>query len=139
MLKGDNPYRIVLADDHEIFRHNIKRMIEENSDLHVVGEASDGNELLALLNNMTPQMVILDISMPNLNGIEATNKIKMKYPDIDILILTIHKEKEYLERALSAGAEGYLLKDNVNAELFKAIETIRNRRVYIPGIFSENE
>jgi len=122
-------YGIVLADDHVLIRQGLGGIIKGVDDLEVIGEAGDGFELLALLKSLTPQMVILDISMPNLRGIEAILAIKMKYPEVKILLLTMHKE--YLQQALSAGADGYLLKEDADRDLFSAIENIRQGRVYI--------
>lgn len=130
------PYRIIIADDHMMFRQGIKRIIEETRDLAVVGEVNDGLELLKLLKTMTPDMVILDISMPNLRGIEATHEIKNTQPSIKVLILTMHKDKEHLFHAISAGAEGYLLKEDADTELFSAIKTIRLGGVYISPLLS---
>ena len=96
------PYQIVLADDHLMLRHGIRRIIEEAEDLVVVGEASDGLELLDLLKKSTPDMVILDLSMPKLRGLEAATEIKTTYPKVKVLILTMHNNKEYLIQALSA-------------------------------------
>jgi DNA-binding NarL/FixJ family response regulator len=123
------PYPIVLADDHALIRQGLRRLIQGVDDLEVTGEAGDGIELLSLLSAMTPRMVILDISMPNLRGIEAVHAIKSKHPDVKILILTMHKE--YLHQALSAGADGYLLKEDADRDLFSAIENIRHGRVYV--------
>jgi two-component system, NarL family, response regulator NreC len=125
------PYRIVLADDHKMFRLGVKKIIDDTKVLEVVGEVGDGLQLLKLLKKTFPQMVILDISMPNLRGIEAAREVKMVNPDIKILILTMHKNKEYLYHSLSAGAEGYLLKEDTDTELFSAIETIRQGGTYI--------
>ena len=130
------PYQIVLADDHVLLRQGLKRLIEEMGDLDVVGEASDGLELLNLLKKITPHMVILDISMPNLGGIEAARVIKMTYPKIKILFLSMHKSQEYLHYAIAAGAEGYLVKEDADTELFSAIETIRQDRIFISPLFS---
>lgn len=127
----ENPYRIIIADDHVILRDGIKRIIEESPGLKVVGEASDGLELLGLLNRITADLVILDISMPNLRGIEATREIKKIHSPIKILILTMHKKKEYIYSALAAGADGYLLKESTGDELFNAIETIRGGETYV--------
>ena len=131
-------YRILLADDHEVLRQILKRMLAERGDLEVVGEAADGLELLNLLKigKLTPHMVIVDITMPNLGGIETTRRIKMTYPEVKVLILTIHKEQEYLDQAVSAGAEGYLLKEDANTELFSAIETIRRGEIYVSPLLS---
>ena len=105
--------------------------------LEVVGEAGDGLELLDLLNRSNPDMIILDISMPRLRGIEAIHEIRAIRKDVSILILTMHKDKEYLYLALSAGAKGYLLKEDADKELFSAIERIRQGRTYASPYFSE--
>jgi len=131
------PYRIVLADDHVIFRRGIKGLIAQKSDLKVVAEASDGLELLNLLQRgLKTDMVILDISMPNLRGIEATHEIKSICPDVRILILTMHKTKEYLYHCISAGAQGYMLKEDSDVELFNAIDTIRKGEMFVSKLLT---
>jgi DNA-binding NarL/FixJ family response regulator len=127
-------YRIVLADDHNLFRDGIKRIVEGIPDVQVVGEVGDGLELLGLLEKSVPDLIILDLSMPNLQGIEATQKIKNLYPDVKILILTMHKSKEHLHSALLAGADGYMLKDNSYADLISAIEVLRADNTYISNL-----
>ena len=131
-----SPYRIVLADDHVMFRQGIKNILERAEDLKVVGEAGDGLELLELLKKTTQDMVILDISMPKLRGLEATREIKVISPRVKVLILTMHKNKEYVYYAISAGAEGYLLKEDADMELFAAIEKIRQGGHYISPLLS---
>jgi DNA-binding NarL/FixJ family response regulator len=131
-----SPYRIVVADDHIILRQGIKKIIDEYGDLKVIGEAGDGLELLDLLKRCTPDMVILDISMPNLRGIEAAREIKNVHRSMKILILTMHKKKEYVYYALSAGVEGYLLKEDTESELFSAIEAIRSGKTYVSASFA---
>ncbi len=131
------PYRIALADDHVLVRQGLRRILEGMADLEVIGEANDGLELLNLLNQVTPHMVILDIFMPNLRGIEAIHEIKKIHPDVKVLILTMHKDKEYLYLSLSAGAKGYLLKEDADKELFSAIEKVRQGKTYISPYFSE--
>lgn len=131
-------YHIVLADDHALVRQGLKRTLEENVGLEVVGEAGDGLELLDLLKKLTPHMVILDISMPKLRGIEAIREIKMEHPGVKVLMLTMHKEKEYLHQAMSAGADGYFLKKDVDTELFSAIEKIRQGEIYVSHSLSQD-
>ena len=131
-------YRLVLADDHLMFRQGIKKILEENGDIEVVGEATDGLELLNLLKKVTPNVVVLDISMPNIRGIEATREIKSAYPDVKILILTMHKRREYLYHCLSAGAEGYLLKEDADTELYAAVKKVQEGGVYISPILSKD-
>jgi DNA-binding NarL/FixJ family response regulator len=137
MIKG--PYRIVLADDHAMFRHGLKSVLTKEDDLDVIGEAGDGLELLTLLTSakLAPHMAIIDISMPNLGGLEATSKIKGAYPDMKVLILSMHREKEYVQKALSVGADGYLLKQDSSAELFTAIEKIRQGGVYFSPLLCD--
>ena len=127
-------YRIVLADDHYLIREGLRSILEERADLHVVGEASDGLELLLLLDRLKPHLVILDISMPRLGGIETARQLKMKYPGMKILMLTMHQEREYLYEAISAGVEGYLLKDDAEKELLPAIETLRRGEGFLSPI-----
>jgi DNA-binding NarL/FixJ family response regulator len=130
-------YSIILADDHVLVRQGLRRILEGMDDLEVVGEANDGLELLQLLKHITPQMVILDIFMPNLRGIEAITEIKAMQPDVKILILTMHRDKEYLYLALSAGAKGYLLKEDAARDLFSAIAEVRRGKTYISPYFSD--
>ena len=130
-------YKIILADDHALIREGLKKILEGKADYKVIGEARDGLELLALLKKLTPDLIILDISMPNLRGLEAICEIKTVHPTVKILVLTVHKEQEYLFRAISSGANGYLLKEDANGELFSAIEAIRREEIYLSSIFSK--
>ncbi len=132
------PYHITLADDHVLLRQGLRRIIEESPDLKIVGEVGDGVELLQLLNSITPDMVVLDISMPNLGGLEAVGKIKALHPKVKVLMLTMHRDKEYLYQALSSGADGYILKDDADTELFCAINKIREGSSYVsPSLSTE--
>ncbi|MGA9755341.1 MAG: response regulator transcription factor [Desulfobaccales bacterium] len=132
----ESPFKILLADDHVMFRRGVRSIIQGITDVEVVGEASDGLELLRLLHEVTPNLVILDISMPNLRGLEATREIKMVNPGVKVLILTMHKDREYLYHALTAGAEGYLLKEDADGELIAAIETLRKGGTFISPLLS---
>ena len=120
-----------------LVRQGLKRILGGTRDLEVVGEAGDGLELLDLLNHSNPDMVILDVSMPKLRGIEAIHEIKTMRPEVSILMLTMHKDKEYLYLALSAGAKGYLLKEDADRDLFSAIERIRQGKTYVSPNLSE--
>jgi DNA-binding NarL/FixJ family response regulator len=116
----------------------LKGIIDGKADLEVVGEAGDGLELLKILEKAQPQMTILDISMPNLRGIEALHEIKKTYPEVKVLILTMHKDAEYLHQAIAAGAEGYLLKEDADPDLFSAIEKVRQGKIYISPRLSDD-
>jgi DNA-binding NarL/FixJ family response regulator len=127
------PYRIVLADDDVLFRPLLRRLLAGGPGLEVAGEAGDGLGLLALLGELPspPQMAVLDITMPNLGGIDATSRIKAAHPGLKVLIVSIHREPEYVREAVSAGADGYVLKEDVDIELFPAIEKIRSGESYL--------
>jgi DNA-binding NarL/FixJ family response regulator len=129
-------YEILLVDDHPLFRQGIRKILAERSELAVVGELPDGLELLDCLKKRLPHLVILDISMPYLGGIEATRLIKFSYPEIKVLILTLRNRREYVEQARLAGAEGYLLKDEVDKELLSAIETLRQGGTYLSPLLT---
>jgi DNA-binding NarL/FixJ family response regulator len=131
-----SPFKILLADDHVMFRRGVKSLIQKMEDVEVVGEAGDGLELLRLLKNIHPHLVIMDISMPNLRGLEATREIKTLDPGIKVLILSMHKDREYLYHALTAGAEGYLLKEDADGELISAIKTLRRGGTFISPLLS---
>ena len=129
-------YRIVLAEDHALVREGIKKIVEDFADLQVVGEAGDGLQLLELLKTLSADLVILDISMPKMPGIEVAKEIKRSYPRVKVLILTMHKMKEYLNDAIAAGVDGYLLKEDLAKELGSAISKIRQGMIYISTLLS---
>jgi DNA-binding NarL/FixJ family response regulator len=131
-----SPFKILLADDHVMFRRGVRSLIQAMDNVEVVGEAGDGLELLGLLKHIHPHLVILDISMPNLRGLEATREIKNLHPGVKVLILSMHKEREYLYHALTAGAEGYLLKEDADGELISAIESLRRGGTFISPLLS---
>jgi len=124
-------YRVILADDHVLVRHGLRLILEENSNLEIAAEVGDGLELLNVLHKINADLIILDVSMPNLRGIEAIPEIRRIRPNARVLMLTMHKEEDYLYQAISAGANGYLLKDDAEKELFSAIEHIKNGKIYI--------
>lgn len=131
------PYKIILADDHVLMREGLKRIIQEDPQLKVVDEAGDGLELLEILEKSIPDMVIIDINMPRLRGLEATKLIKELYPEVKILVLTMNKSKELVYHAMNIGANGYLLKEDAHEILHLAIESIRRGENFIsPLIFS---
>lgn len=118
-------FTVVLADDHVMFREGVRRIIERIDGVSVSGEVDDGLELLEFLKRSSPHLVILDISMPNLRGLEAIREIKKTYPQVKILVLTMHKKKEFIRQALVDGADGFLLKEDAGSELIRAVEAIR--------------
>ena len=125
-------YRVVLADDQKYLRTIIRKILSTKQEYEVVGEAEDGASLIDLLEHSSPlpEMVILDISMPGMHGIEAAGKIHSSFPDVKVLFLTVHREQGFVNQAFAAGADGYLLKDEADTEIFKAIRAIRHGRTY---------
>jgi two-component system, NarL family, response regulator NreC len=131
------PYKIILADDHVMMREGLKRLIQEDPAMQVIDEAADGLELLEILERSTPDMVIIDINMPRLRGLEATKFIKELYPEVKVLILTMNKSKEVVYHAMNIGANGYLLKEDAHEVLRLAIESIRRGENFISPLIFE--
>ncbi|ACN14538.1 two component transcriptional regulator (LuxR family protein) [Desulforapulum autotrophicum HRM2] len=130
--------RVVIADDHAMLRRGICQVIETQEGVSVVGEVGDGIELLNLLSTQPADLVILDISMPKMSGIEAAKKIRATYPGIKILFLSMHKRNEYLYHAFSAGANGYLLKEDTDTEILTAMDTILEGKAFLSSIFTKD-
>jgi len=130
-------HKIILADDHEMFREGLKGLLERESDCTVVGEARDGMELIEKLKKISCDVIVLDISMPNMDGMTAMKIIREKHPDIKILVLTMQKDQEHFKHAMSYGALGYLLKDDAFDQLAGAIKTIMKGKPFIsPSVSS---
>jgi two-component system response regulator NreC len=116
--------QVLLADDHLVVRKGLRAILERQSGMEVLGEAADGREAVSLSERMTPDVVIMDITMPHLNGIDATAQIVKRNPKIGVVILSVHSDETYILRALNAGAKGYLLKDSAETDLVKAVDTV---------------
>ena len=119
-----NPIRVLLADDHVVVRAGTKQLLERHADITIVGEASNGQEAIELTSDLKPDVVVMDIRMPGVSGVEATKRIKEEHPDVAVLVLTAHDDDEYVFALLQAGANGYLLKTTEADELVKAIRTV---------------
>lgn len=122
-MVNENNVRVVLIDDHDLLRRGIKTMLESESDIEVVGEADDGARALALVEETLPDVVIIDVVMPNKDGIEATREIKDSFPKVGVVVLSGHDEQQFVFDALKAGASGYLLK---SAELEEVVSTVKS-------------
>jgi len=131
------PYRIILAEDHILFRELIKKSLGEIPNIEVVGEVGDGMQLLQSIKALKPDMVIVDIGMPVMSGLEAARIIKKDYRGIKVLLLTMYNSKDHLKHALEAKVDGYLVKENAFKDLVTAIEMIRKDKLYISNIMSQ--
>jgi DNA-binding NarL/FixJ family response regulator len=116
--------RLLIADDPGIVRKGLRLQLEQNENFEVLGEASDGREAVRLAEELLPDVVIMDIAMPNLNGIQATTQLVKKNPQIGVIILSMYSDETYLTRTLAAGAKGYLLKDNADVDLDRAVQVV---------------
>lgn len=127
--------KVMLVDDHVLMREGIKRLLELDGSIEVIAEASDGNECLEKLKYSKPQVLLLDINMPKMNGIEVLEEIRRQKNDVKVLILTVHNEVEYLLKAVDIGVNGYLLKESESSELKRAIDIVVKGENYIqPGL-----
>ena len=123
--------KIILADDHPVFRSGLRSLIEKEKDLKVIGEAKDGEDLLEKLSGLKPDLVVLDLSMPNLDGIGAISELKEKYPKLKILVLTMQKDHEHFKEAMKRGANGFVLKEDAYEELIRAVKAVLQDKFYI--------
>ena len=129
--------RILLADDHKLMRSGLKALIEQQPDLTVVGEADDGRQAVALATSLKPDLLVMDIGMPNLNGIEAARQITQANPGTAIVILSMHSDESYVLRALKAGAKGYLLKDSAESDLIRAVHVVAGGKSFFSPAVSK--
>lgn len=123
--------RVVLADDHPIVRDGLRRLINQQADMRVVGEAENGDAACQTARLLLPDVLVMDLSMPGLGGQEATARVRRESPDVKVLVLTVHEERQYLTQLLRAGASGYVLKRAAPAELVRAIRTVAEGGTYI--------
>ena len=124
-------YEIVIAEDHTILREGLRALLSSHPDFEVVGEAEDGREAIRRVEKLMPDLVLMDLSMPRMNGLEAIKEIKKRSPEIKIIALTVHKTEEYILATLQAGADGYALKDSTHSELVMAIEQVLEGNSYL--------
>jgi len=128
--------RVLIADDHQIIRDGLRSLLEKEPDMEVVGQAEDGRTLLKMLREMSPDVVIMDVAMPNLNGIEATRQVMHEFPEVKVIALSMHDDRRFVINMLKSGASGYLIKDCAFRELANAIRlVVRGNKTFLsPGI-----
>jgi DNA-binding NarL/FixJ family response regulator len=129
--------RILLAEDHETIRDGLKLLVNSQPDMEIVGEADNGRVVLQLAQELLPDVVVMDVSMPELNGLQATKKLKQKCPQVKVVTLTRHTDDGYLQQLLQAGASGYVLKQSKSAELLRAIRAVVNGQTYLDPAITE--
>lgn len=129
--------KIMIVDEHKILREGLSTLIAKQPDMEIVGEATDGREALDLADKLSPDLILMDVTMPNLNGIEATRKIKSKNSDIEIIALSLHSDRRYVLGMIDAGASGYLLKECAFEELVRAINTVMDKKKYLSPEISD--
>jgi len=131
MITTNKPYRVLVVDDHTVVRRGIRTLIESHAGIQVCAEASNGHEALELLNAEKPDMVLLDITMPGMDGIEVTRAIRSSSPDTEVLVLSMHSSTKIVRAAMQAGACAYIVKSDADQELLDAIENVRQHRKYV--------
>jgi len=124
------PIRILLADDHTVMRSGLRLLLERQKDFQVVGEAADGREAVELAEKLSPDVVVIDVAMPRLNGLDATQQLTAKNAGIAVVVLSMHSDEGYIARALKAGARGYLLKDSAEADLINSIRAVHQGKAF---------
>src|SRR5882724_8363870 len=122
--------RVLIADDHGIVRQGTRSLLEKESDIQVVGEAADGRTAVEMTGSLKPEVVVLDIAMPQLNGLDAAAQIVRRHSEVGVIILSMHEEEDYLVRALSAGVRGYLLKDTAQIDLVRAVRSVAQKKAF---------
>ena len=130
--------RIIIADDHKIMREGLSALISNEMGMEVIGEAEDGQSAVRMARKLTPDVIVMDIGMPELNGIECTRQVLSENPDIRVLVLSMHSDRRFVTEMLRAGASGYLVKDSAFDELIRAVRTVANGRSYLSAEIADS-
>lgn len=133
----ENQKRVVIAEDHKILREGLRALLSLQDELEVVGEAGDGREAVRVVDEHVPDLLLIDLSMPKLNGMEAIREIRSRHPQIKIIVLTVHKSDEYIVASLDAGADAYILKEDSQNELLLAIEYVMRGKIFLSPSISD--
>ena len=124
------PIRLILADDHKIVREGLRLLIESQTEMQVVGEANNGLEVLELVRTLHPEVIVMDLSMPDLSGLQTTTRLRIEWPEVRVVVLTVHEDESYLRQLCAAGAAGYVLKRSAGTELIDAIRAVAGGGLY---------
>jgi len=127
----DQKHRILIVDDHTLFRAGLRALLSEDPGIEVVGEAADGRDAIRAVAQLSPHLVLMDLTMPSMNGVEAVTEIKKRYPEVRILVMTLHRTEDFIHASLRAGADGYILKDATPEELGLAIRRVLQGKTYL--------
>ena len=134
-MNMEKRWRVLIAEDHAILRDGLRALLTASADREVVGEADNGREAIRQIGVLKPDLVLMDLTMPGTNGIDAIREVKRRYPEVQVLTLTVHKTEEYIRAALQAGTSGYVLKEATHAELLSAIRSVMAGKIYLsPGV-----
>jgi DNA-binding NarL/FixJ family response regulator len=129
--------KVIIADDHKIMRDGLRAILDKQKDIDIIGEAADGRETIAMALKLSPDVILMDVSMPDINGIDAARRILEKSPGVKVLALSMHSDQKFIAEMLSAGAAGYLLKDCAAGELVTAVQTVMKNRSYLSPDIAE--
>jgi DNA-binding NarL/FixJ family response regulator len=127
----DKKHRILIVDDHTLFRAGVRALLAQDPSIEVVGEADNGRDAIRAVGQLTPNLVLMDLTMPSMNGMEAMTEIKRRYPEVRVLVMTLHKAEDYIHASLKAGADGYILKDATQEEFRVAIRSVLQGKTYL--------
>jgi DNA-binding NarL/FixJ family response regulator len=127
----DKKHRVLIVDDHTLFRAGVRALLAHDPTIEVVGEAENGRDAIRAVGQLTPHLVLMDLTMPSMNGMEAITEIKRRYPEVRVLVMTLHKAEDYIHASLNAGADGYILKDATQEEFRLAIRSVLQGKTYL--------
>ena len=127
----DKTQRILIVDDHTLLRAGLRALLAQDPGIEIVGEAADGRDAVRAVGQLAPHLVLMDLTMPGMNGIESVTEIKRRYPDVRVLVMTLHKTEDFIHASLKAGADGYILKDATHEELRVAIRSVLQGKTYL--------
>ena len=126
------PIRLLIADDHSVVRKGVRTLLEDEEDIQIVGEATDGDEAIDLISSLSPDVLLLDITMPRVSGLDVTKTVTQQYPSVRVLIFSMHHNPDYILTSVQNGAAGYLLKDTDEEEILRAVRTVAEGELYYP-------